>query len=192
MLQSDTEVGSVGVQLKRWTRDEYRRLVEQGVLREDDRVQLIDGEIVEMPPQNPAHAGTVHLVAEALRALLRPGYSVRVQLPLALSPSSEPEPDVAVVPGAPRDYLREHPASAVLGVEVAVATGEFDRGRKAKVYAGAGVPEYWVVDPTAGTVDVFRDPAPGGYGSCTRLGRTDRVTPLAAPGHSIAACDLLP
>ncbi len=192
MLKSDAEVGPVGVQLKRWTRDEYRRLVEQRVLGEDDRVQLIDGEIIEMPPHSPAHSGTIHLVAEALRALLPPGYCVRVQLPLALSPASEPEPDIAVVPGAPRDYLAEHPDSAVLVVEVAVATGEFDRGRKAQVYAAAGVPEYWVVDPAAGTVDVFRDPEPGGYRSCERLARGDRVTPLVAPGRSVAAGDLLP
>lgn len=132
----------MGVQLKRWTREEYRRLAEHGVLGEDDYVQLVDGAIVQMPPHSPLHSGTVHLVAEALRRACPPGYSVRTRLPLALSPWSEPEPDVAVVPGDPRAYLAEHPTSAVLVVEVAVATGAYDRERQATVYARAGVPEY--------------------------------------------------
>lgn len=127
----------MSVQLKRWTREEYRRLAERGVLGEDDHVQLVDGEIVQMPPQSPLHSGTVHLVAEAMRRACPPGYSVWTQLPLALSPWSEPEPGVAVVSGDPRAYLVEHPTSAALIVEVAVATGAYDRERKPTVYARA-------------------------------------------------------
>ncbi len=187
----------MGVQVKRWTREQYDTLVRHGVLGEDDHVQLIEGEIVEMAPQGPPHMTAISLVAEALREAFGDGYHCRVQGPLALSRDSEPEPDVAVIRGSPRDFAREHPATADLVVEVADTTGDFDRHRKGPMYAAAGIPEYWVVDVTARGVDIYRDPLPGedgraGYRVHRRVGVDDAVTPLGAAGRSIPVRDLLP
>ena len=185
------------VQVKRWTRDEYERLAQAGVLGEDDRVQLIAGELVQMGPQGASHAAAISAVADALRGLFGKGNHVRVQLPLALGPDSEPEPDVAVVEGSWHDYRDEHPVRALLVVEVAESSGSFDRERKGPVYAGSGIPEYWVIDLTAAAVDVFRDPGhdQGGhphYETRLRLKSPDTLTPVAVPGRSIIVGDLLP
>jgi Uma2 family endonuclease len=168
-----------------------------GVLGEDDRVQLVEGEIVEMAPQGPAHMTAIRLAEDALRTAFRPGFDVRSQGPLALSEVSEPEPDVAVVRGGPRDYARTHPATAVLVVEVADTTAEFDRARKGPMYARAGIPEYWIVDLNLATVDVYRQPEtlPDGratYRTHLRVGRDGEVSPLAAPGSPIPVRYLLP
>lgn len=187
------------VEVKRWTREEYQRLVQAGVLGEDDRVQLVAGELVQMAPQGAAHAAAISAVSEALRGLFGEGSHVRIQLPLALGPDSEPEPDVAVVEGSWQDYRDEHPARALLVVEVEVAqsSGSFDRERKGPVYAAAGIPEYWVVDLAAAAVDVFRDPGRdqagrAGYRTHLYLTPADGLTPLAVPGRTIPVRDLLP
>ena len=119
----------MAVRLRRWTREEYDRLVAVGVLGEDERVQLVEGEIVEMSPQSAAHATALCLAEEVLRRTFGEGFVVRVQLPLALGPDSEPEPDVAVVRGGPRDYRDRHPAGqdTILVVELADSTWRFDR-----------------------------------------------------------------
>jgi Uma2 family endonuclease len=191
------EVGSVGVQIKRWTREQYDALVRHGVLGEDDRVQLIEGEIVEMAPQGPPHMTAISLVAETLREAFGEGYHCRVQGPLALSTDSEPEPDVAVVRGNPRDFAREHPAVADLVVEVADTTGDFDRHRKGPMYAAAGIQEYWVVDVGARIVDVYRDPhlradGSAGYRIHQRMDIEVELTPLAATGRPIPVREILP
>src|SRR5689334_11505584 len=106
------------VEIRRWTRDEYQRLADIGLLSPDEHVELVDGEIVEVPPQRSRHAVGIRLAARALRAVFGPDFDVLVQLPLALGPRSQPEPDLAVVLGSPRDNLEEHPETAVLVVEV--------------------------------------------------------------------------
>src|SRR5438270_14046496 len=102
------------VQLKRWTREEYDRLVAAGVLSPAERVELLEGDIVRMWPQSPAHALAIRNAEEALRLVFGTGFDVRVQLPFVGGEDSEPEPDVAVVQGHRRDYVRAHPALAVL------------------------------------------------------------------------------
>jgi Uma2 family endonuclease len=97
----------------------YDRLIELGILHEDEAIELLAGRLVVREPQRTPHATATQLAADALRAAFGVGWSVRVQLPIALDDESEPEPDAAVVPGAPRDCLREHPSAPVLVVEVA-------------------------------------------------------------------------
>src|SRR5262245_8562612 len=113
-----TETTMDTVQLRRWTRGEYDRLAELGILGPDERVELIDGEIVQVPPQQSRHATGVCLAMDALGLTFGAGFTIRVQLPLALGQYSEPEPDVAVVVGTARDYAEAHPTSALLVVEV--------------------------------------------------------------------------
>lgn len=128
-------------------REEYERLVERGTLRPEDRSELLAGRIVPMTPQSSWHAATVHLVAEALAPSLRgqPPRHLRIQAPLALDSWSEPEPDLAVVSGSPRDYLERHPASAPLVVEIAHRSLRHDRERKLPLYAAVGLQEVWIV-----------------------------------------------
>ncbi len=184
---------------RRWTRAEYDRMVEVGLLGEDDRVELIDGEILTMSPQDSLHAATIMLVQDTLRRAFGTDRSVRVQLPLALDPLSEPEPDFAVVEGTWRDYVDEHPATALLVVEVALTTLAYARRRKASLYARAGIPEYWVIDLRDRCLVVHRSPVPRedaryghDYAHVEHLSAGGTVTPLLEPAATIAVADMLP
>ena len=192
-------MGMSAVQTRRWTREEYERLIETGVFHPEERVELIDGELVVMTPQKSVHATAVRLVDEMLRMAFGSGHDVRAQLPLALDPDSEPEPDVAVVAGTPRDYRNAHPTTALLVVEVADTTLAFDRERKGSLYARAGIAEYWIVNLADRVLEVCRDPGPvasaqygWSYRVTERLSASDSVSPLAAPQARIAVSDLLP
>ena len=122
----------------------YDKMVSAGVFHPEDRLELINGEILEITPQSSAHATAVCLVDEALRAVYVQGFTVRIQVPMALGESSEPEPDVAVVRGRPRDYLACHPTVAVLIVEISDSSLRYDREHKKGLYAASGTPEYWI------------------------------------------------
>jgi Uma2 family endonuclease len=185
------------IRTRRWTRQEYGRLIDLGVLQEDDAVELLEGRLVVAEPQRTPHATAIDLAGEALRRAFGPGWRVRVQLPLGLGRDSEPEPDVAVVRGEARDFLADHPATAALVVEVADASLRLDRGIKARIYARAGIPEYWIVNLVDRVVEVHRDPASAGrrrfrYRDVTAVAPGERIVPLAEPFASLLVADLLP
>jgi len=177
--------------MHRWTRAQYERMIEAGVFDEDDRVELIDGEIVTMSPQGSRHAVGIRLVHQALRAAYADDYLVDVQLPLALGASSEPEPDVAVVEGDPRDYIGAHPRTALLVVEVAESSAAFDRTRKQALYAQHEIGEYWLIDLEAEQLEVYRRPAGRQYEEKTTLHRGDEVIPPRCD-EALAVSALLP
>ncbi len=184
---------------RRFTRDEYLKMAQAGVFQPWERVQLIAGEVVALTPQGSEHATTIMKVEVVLRPAFGPGYLIRLQFPLDLGPFSHPEPDVAVVAGSLEEYLRAHPTSALLVVEVSDTTLPLDRGAKAVVYAETRIPEYWIVNLVDRVLEVHRDPAPmpdrpGGHGYRTvfTLGPAQHLSPLAVPGATIAAQDLLP
>jgi Uma2 family endonuclease len=179
----------------RFTRDHFRIIRDAGRF-DGHRVELIGGVIYHMSPINEPHVAGVSLTADALKAAFGAGYYVRVQAPLDLGLLSDPEPDVAVVPGSPRAY-KTAPVSALLVVEVADTTLTHDLTTKAEQYAAAGIPDYWVLDLVNRRLLVFRDPQPipvGGtaYRTQLTLGPPDSVELLAAPGHRIAVAELLP
>lgn len=176
---------------RKWTRGEYEHLIESGVFHEDERLELIEGEILEKTPQNPRHAATVTLVYEALESVLLPGHSLRGQLPLALGQSSEPEPDIAVVAGGPRDYLQSHPQTAALVVEVADSSLPFDRGRKLRLYPRNGIPELWIVNVAEGQLEVHGIPEGEAFREQGILNPGEQVT-SAVLRESVAVADLLP
>lgn len=180
------------LQVRRWTRGEYERMVDAGILGPGDRVELIEGEVVRMTPQNEPHAAAVSLAEEALREAFGEGFLVRPGLPLALSSDSEPEPDVAVVPGTARNYVNVHPSTALLILEIANSSLAYDRGRKARLYARAGLADYWIVNLVDRVVEVSHDPSPDGYGARLVLRAGESMAPLARPKHPIAVSDLLP
>ena len=191
-------VGEPIIRTRRWTRHEYDRLIELGVLHEDEPVELLAGRLVVREPQRTPHAVATQLTAEALRAAFGAGWSVRVQLPIALDDESEPEPDVAVVHGVPRDYLREHPSVPALVVEVARDSLRADRMLKARLYARAGIQDYWIVNLVERVLEVHRAPVrprPGRavvYTDVRRVTAQETVTPLSAPAATIVVADLLP
>ena len=178
----------------RVTVERYFGLVDEGVLDADDRVELLDGVIVAMAPQRPGHAGTIDRVARALRRAVGERARIREDKPLVLAPFSVPEPEVAVVALDPHDYLRAHPTTALLVVEVSDSSLPQDRLTKAHIYAGAGIPEYWIVDLVHGRIEVFRDPQPGArrYASKTVVATGARLELVALPGAVVSTDDLLP
>ena len=177
--------------LRHWTREEYERLVAQGFFRPDERIELVDGVIYEMTPQSVGHAVSVRLARQFLGRTFSAGFDILVQMPLALEEDSEPEPDLAVVPGSPRDHLTSHPTSAVLVIEVADTSLSRDRA-KASLYARAGIPDYWIVLLGTRRLEVYRDPEGGAYRSKTILNAMDKISPLASPEATISAGELLP
>ncbi len=184
---------------RRWTRAEYDRLGDLGVFPEDERLELLGGHLMVCEPQGSLHGVAIELADSALRAALGPGWRVRVQLPVALDDESEPEPDLTVVAGDPRDGRHQHPSRPVLVIEVAQSTLLFDRETKGHLYARAGLPEYWIVNLVDGVLEVHRDPrvasgSAGGWRDATRLvlDRTGVAALLAAPTVRIRVADLLP
>jgi Uma2 family endonuclease len=184
--------------LRRWKRIEYARLADLGVFR-GEPIELIGGQLVVAEPQHPYHASAISAADYALRAVLPPGWVVRVQAPVSLDDESEPEPDLVVVPGRPADYREAHPARPALVVEVAEASLDFDRTHKGSLYARAGIQDYWVVNLIDRSLEVYRDPdpdpsAPYGwrYRSVTTLTPPAVVAPLAVTSNQLAVQDLLP
>lgn len=157
--------------------DEVLRMVDAGILGEDEPVELLDGVLVEMSPQGPIHAGSITAVAERLRGVYAGRASVREDKPVTAGPYSLPEPDIAVVRGRVGDYFTAHPSGAdvVLAVELAWSSHAEDR-RKAAIYAAAFVPVYWLVDLKDRRVEVRTNPQGGAYTSTQILAETDVVS----------------
>lgn len=179
----------------KWTCEEYHRLGDEGFFL-GQRMQLIEGSIIEMSPQKHPHAAGIDLTRAALEAAFGRGYWFRNQLPLKLSDISEPEPDLAVVRGGPREWT-DHPTTAELVVEISDTTLRFDLGLKLATYAKALLPEYWVVDLVNRRLIVHRQPKRPRSGAA----RYDEVTvyeadavvkPLAKPRAAVKVADLLP
>ena len=131
-----------GIEERRLTRLEYERMIECGIFVPGDRIELIAGALLVAEPQGTRRSSAIGLVTDAVREAFGAGWYVTVQVPLALDDDSEPDPDVAVVPGAPRDYRDGHPSRPVLVVEVAAESLRSDRGRKGGLYARGGVADY--------------------------------------------------
>ena len=178
----------------RWTTERYLRLVDEGVLGPDDRVELLEGVIVSMAPHNVPHASGVSRVTSALYRTVADRAVIRVQLSLPIGTYSVPEPDVAVVPGRLEDYDRNHPTTALLVVEVADSSLKQDRLTKRALYAAAGIPEYWIVNLPDDCVEVRRNPDPEGrrYRNVSIVRRGESIALAGLAGARVAAEDLLP
>jgi Uma2 family endonuclease len=179
-----------------WTVDQFHYLGDLGMF-EGRRAMLIDGVIMEEGPMNPPHRIALELTNEAIRIAFGPGWRICVQMPLVLSQSMDPEPDLAVVAGSPRSATT-HPTTAVLVVEVADSSLRYDTTVKLDVYAAARITDYWVLDVNTRRLLVFRNPQPDPAGQAhvyrtqLVLGPGDAVAPLAAPSQSVSVTDLLP
>ena len=177
---------------RRFRLDEYHRLIDVGVLGEDERVELLEGVIVEMTPQGRPHALVISRLNRFLTGALGNEYSVRPQLPLSLGDDSEPEPDLAVVPRQEEETAPVHPRSALLVVEVADESLRRDRLLKGRIYARAQVPEYWVVDVAGRAVEVYSEPDAdvGRYGVMRTLGVGETLSTPVLPALALPVAKL--
>jgi Uma2 family endonuclease len=179
---------------RRFTVDEYYRMTEAGILGVGERVELIDGEIVQMAAIGSRHAGCVKRLNRLFVRGVEDRAIVQVQDPVRLSDLSEPQPDLAVLRPRTDDYTNAHPGpdDVLLVVEVADATVEVDRGTKAPLYAAAGIGEYWLVDLPQDEIQVFRTSTPNGYHDVRSYRRGDVLRPSALPGLEVPVADILP
>ena len=168
-------------------RAEYDRLVALGAF-EDERVELLHGVLVGMSPNNPGHVSPIDRLNMILAPALLGKAIVRVQSPLSAHDESEPEPDVAIV--ALGDYRKQHPAAALLVIEVALSSLNKDRNVKAPLYAASGFGEYWIVNVAEKVIEVHRAPAGGRYGAVTCHAIGESVTPEAFPGILVSVAEV--
>lgn len=178
---------------RRFTVEEYHRMGEAGILAEDERVELIEGEIVPMTPIGPRHAGSVNRLNRLWTLRLGDRVVVHVQNPVRLLPDSEVQPDLALLRPRPDFYVKSHPEAAdvFLLIEVADTTAEADRRVKVPLYARAGIREFWLLDLSADRVEVYRQPTPDGYHEALVFSRGQEPAAGAFPDLTLTVSDLL-
>jgi len=172
---------------------EYHRMGEVGILTERDRVELIEGELVAMAPIGSEHSGTVNALTRLLVEIVGDRGVVAVQNPVQLDDLTEPEPDFAVLKPRPDYYRRATPRAddVLLLIEVADSSLAYDRAVKRSLYARHGIPEFWIVNLTAGEVEVCRTPTGDNYASVLHVGREAILEPVLLPGAAIPVATLL-
>lgn len=181
------------LQRRRFTTDEYHGMAEAGVLRTDDRVELVDGEIVEMTPIGSRHAACVDRLMVLLQRCIGERQVLRVQGPIRLDVHSELQPDVAVLRRREDFYAAAlpGPGDVLLVIEVADASLGYDRDVKVGIYGRAGIPETWLVDLQNDRVDVFTQPTSQGYRVSREIRRGERVICPWLPEASLLADEIL-
>ena len=202
---SEKNVAAKYVQTKRffrprrflWSVEKYHHAIEAGIFDEEAHIELLDGEIIETMPEKPPHVTALKLVSIVLAQTFHlMDAHISSQHPVTVPPHSEPEPDVAVLRGGVRAYATQHPQpdDVLLLVEVSVSTLASDRTIKARIYARAKIAEYWILNVSARTLEVYRNPQNGVYPAPVIYDETMHVLPLNAPpsAASIAVSDLLP
>jgi Uma2 family endonuclease len=163
---------------------DYHRLAEVGILGEDDRVELLEGQVVVMSPIGPRHAGCVDRLTRLLSRLVGNAAIVRVQNPVVLGQRAEPEPDLALLRPPIERYAAAHPqpADVMLVIEVADSSLDYDREVKLPLYAAAGIPEVWLVDLEGERILLYRSPGPDGDAEAIAASRGESISPLGLPG----------
>lgn len=178
---------------RRFTSEEVLRMVEIGILDEDERLELLEGELIVVSPQDPRHAALAAKLQQLVAAVAPPDTHVRLHSPIAAGPDSLPEPDLALVRGRAEDYLDHHPSSedALLVGEIAVTSQAADR-LKVRIYGEAAVPVYWLLDLPSRRLEVHTGPLPaGGYAESRIAGAADSVS-LPGTDAEVAVATLLP
>ncbi|MBC5822796.1 MAG: Uma2 family endonuclease [Candidatus Eremiobacteraeota bacterium] len=167
--------------------EEYHRMADVGILAPDERVELLDGELVAVPPMGFPHGGAIGAITRLLTSRFSERAVIRVGLPITIPPRSEPEPDFALVPLDPKEWRDRHPApdDVMLLIEVSDSSCDFDLRKKAPLYARAGIRDFWVVDVVDRRLIVHRDPCAGGYPLTRMLRPHEMIAPLAFPDDAL-------
>ncbi|MFN3689570.1 MAG: Uma2 family endonuclease [Fimbriimonadales bacterium] len=177
------------LQRLRFTPEQFHKLGALGFFDDDQKYELLQGDIYPMPPEGPEHAGIGSVIAYQFIQRAATHWHARIEKPLRLG-DSEPIPDIAIVPGCPRDYLDHHPTSALLVIEIAQTSLPRDRTRKLAIYAGAGIPEYWIVNLQDRRLEVYREPSGEEYRALRFYTPDETVTPLFEPDWTIPVGEL--
>ena len=179
---------------RKFTVVEYYRMGESGILKPDERVELIEGEILLMPPIGPIHAGNVDDFIAVFAQYAFGRFRIRIQNPLRLDDGSEPEPDVVLLRPREDRYTTSHPtpADVLLVIEVADSSLEYDRQVKTHLYGRNCIPETWVKNLPEDCIERFTEPGPEGYAQHTIHRRGETLTPVSLPDLELAVEDLLP
>ena len=172
---------------------DYHRLGEAGILHEDDRVELVEGMLIDMAPIGAGHAGQVNRLVNRLAPAVSGRAIVAAQNPLRLDDLSEPQPDILLLRYRDDFYATAHPrpADVLLLVEVADTSRAYDRDTKIPLYAHHAIPEVWLIDVHDRRMETFREPAADGYRRIRRPAGADRISPVLFPDVSIDVADLL-
>jgi Uma2 family endonuclease len=181
------------IERRRFTVEEYHRMLQAGILREDDRVELVGGEIVEMSPIGSRHAACVRRLVRMLERQVGEEAIVDSQNPIRIDPDGEPQPDVTVLRPRADFYSGSHPTpvDVLLLVEVAETSASYDRQVKLPTYAAAGVAEAWLVDLTTESIERHTSPGEHGYGEVARAGRRKTLASTVLPAVALAADAIL-
>lgn len=174
---------------RRFTVDEYYRMAQARILRPDDRVELVDGQVVQMSPIGAGHAAAVAALTRGLQVLVGDRAVLWIQSPLRLGPHDVPQPDLALL-RSPLDQYRgrlPEPGDVLLVVEVSDASLDYDRGVKLSLYARVGLPEAWIVDLAGGAIEMHRDAAGGRYRLTQRVALGGTISPLEFPDARLEA-----
>ncbi len=199
LVRIETELRPVPGALRRFTVEEFHKLVDSGILDGDDRVELLEGYLVAKNPHTPPHDSSIQIASDAIHTVSQNGWSIRIQSAVTL-PDSEPEPDIAVVRGNARSYLVHHPGPSEIGALVEVADSSLlgDRSDKGRIYARAKIPVYWIINLIDRQIEVHEQPsgpvAAPAYAKMTAYHLGDSI-PLVLDGNSLATFavqDLLP
>jgi Uma2 family endonuclease len=170
--------------------DDYHRLGEVGILAEDSRVELIDGELIEMPPIGGPHMAVVNRLNKLLVLAAGDLGVVSVQNPVRLPPHSEPQPDLAILKPRAGDTTVPGANDVWLAIEVADTTLIYDRTTKLDLYAKSGIAESWIVNLQSKCVEVYREPTTDGYSKKIKFHLQESLTPLALPAIRLAVADI--
>lgn len=183
----------MAVAVRRFTVDEVQRMVQAGILHEDDRVELLDGQLVEMSPINPPHASCVKRLTRLFAPLAGGRVTPSIQDPVVLGPHQAPQPDVALLRFRADGYRTRNPGppDTLLVIEVADASVEADRERKIPLYAEAGIREAWLVNLPDDLLEVWREPRDGRYQDVRTARRGETIAPLAFPDFPLRVDDIL-
>ena len=178
---------------RRFTVEQYHRMGEAGILHEDDRVELIDGEIVDMGPIGDPHAACVNKLTDVLTGRFRGRAIVSVQNPVHLPGDNEPQPDVSILRARADFYAAggHTTTDILLAIEVADTSLAYDLNVKVPLYARSGIPEVWVVDLERECVHAFRDPAGGAYETRETIERGGTIAPCAFDAGVFAVGELI-
>jgi Uma2 family endonuclease len=177
-----------------WTVEEYYAMADAGILGEDDRVELICGEIVIISPIGVRHAACVNRLTRLFVKRLGGKSTVSVQNPIVIYPDSEPQPDLVLLNFRDDDYATRAPTAAdvLLLIEIADTTVAYDRKLKLGLYAAAGIPEYWIVNLVDNTIEVHRQPEGDRYAQRAVKYQADDLSPSAFPDESFRVAELIP
>jgi Uma2 family endonuclease len=176
----------------RFSVEAYYRMAETGVIGPDARVELLDGEIIDMSPIGPLHGGVVNRLLRLFARLSSGRFLLTVQNPVRLDDYSEPQPDLMLLKPVPDDYTVRHPGpeDVFLLIEVAASSLAYDRGTKLPAYGRAGILEVWIVNLEDEAIEVYREPHLAGYASTTLLRPGETVRPLAFPDAAVDVAEL--